>query len=41
MLFPRLHGIYQQDRSLVLGMTASFLCCSAVTIQTILYRLRH
>jgi MtN3 and saliva related transmembrane protein len=36
-----LHGFYQQDRSLVLGMTASFLCCSAVTIQTILYRLRR
>ncbi len=35
------HGVYQQDRSLILGMIASFLCCGAVTSQTILYRLRE
>jgi MtN3 and saliva related transmembrane protein len=34
------HGLYQHDRSLILGMTASFLCCAAVTSQTLLYRLR-
>ena len=36
-----LHGIYQQDRSLVLGMTASFLCCGVVTTLTLYYRLRR
>ena len=35
-----LHGIYQHDRSLILGMSASFLLCGAVTAQAILYRLR-
>ena len=35
-----LHGIYQHDQSLILGMCASFLCCGAVTSQTILYRFR-
>jgi MtN3 and saliva related transmembrane protein len=35
------HGIYQHDMSLILGMTASFILCGLVTIQTILYRLRR
>jgi MtN3 and saliva related transmembrane protein len=35
------HGIYQHDRSLILGMSASFLLCGTVTAQTILYRLRR
>ena len=35
-----LHGIYQHDRSLIYGMSASFLLCGAVTTQAILYRLR-
>lgn len=35
-----LHGIYQHDRSLILGMSASFILCGAVTGQAILYRLR-
>ncbi len=35
------HGIYQQDRSLTLGMIASFVCCGAVTSQAILYRVRN
>lgn len=35
-----LHGIYQHDRSLILGMSASFLLCGAVTGQAIFYRLR-
>jgi MtN3 and saliva related transmembrane protein len=34
------HGVYQHDRSLILGMIASFLCCGAVTSQTLYYRLR-
>lgn len=35
------HGVYQQDRSLVLGMIASFVCCGAVTLQAVVYRLRE
>jgi len=35
------HGIYQHDLSLILGMTASFILCGTVTAQTILYRLRR
>jgi len=35
-----LHGVYQHDRSLILGMSASFVLCGAVTSQAILYRLR-
>lgn len=34
------HGFYQHDRSLILGMSASFVLCGAVTAQAILYRLR-
>jgi len=34
-----LHGLYQHDLSLILGMSASFLFCGTVTAQTILYRL--
>ena len=36
-----LHGVYQHDRSLILGMIASFLCCGAVTTLTLFYRLRR
>jgi MtN3 and saliva related transmembrane protein len=35
------HGIYQQDRSLTLGMAASLLTCGAVTALTVVYRLRR
>ena len=35
-----LHGIYQHDRALILGMSASFVLCGLVTGQTLLYRLR-
>jgi MtN3 and saliva related transmembrane protein len=35
------HGIYQQDLSLILGMTASLLSCGTVTLLTIVYRVRR
>ena len=35
------HGLYQHDLSLVLGMAASLLSCGSVTCLTILYRLRR
>lgn len=35
------HGIYQQDPSLIFGMAASLLSCGAVTLLTITYRLRR
>jgi MtN3 and saliva related transmembrane protein len=35
------HGIYQEDLSLIVGMAASFLSCGSVTGLTIFYRLRR
>jgi MtN3 and saliva related transmembrane protein len=35
------HGLYQRDLSLILGMAASLLTCGAVTLLTILYRVRR
>jgi MtN3 and saliva related transmembrane protein len=35
------HGLYQQDLSLTLGMAASLLTCGTVTALTILYRMRR
>ncbi len=35
------HGYYQQDLSLILGMAASLLTCGTVTALTILYRVRR
>jgi MtN3 and saliva related transmembrane protein len=35
------HGIYQQDASLTLGMAASLLSCGTVTFLTLLYRVRR
>jgi MtN3 and saliva related transmembrane protein len=35
------HGTYQRDLSLIVGMTASFLSCGSVTALTIFYRLRR
>jgi len=35
------HGLYQQDLSLTLGMAASLLTCGAVTALTIFYRMRR
>jgi MtN3 and saliva related transmembrane protein len=35
------HGVYQQDLSLILGMAASLLTCGSVTGLTIFYRARR
>jgi len=35
------HGFYEQDYSLVLGLGASFLTCGTATALTIFYRLRR
>jgi len=35
------HGLYQQDLSLILGMSASLLSCGTVTALTLLYRARR
>jgi MtN3 and saliva related transmembrane protein len=35
------HGLYQQDPSLILGMSASLLTCGTVTALTLLYRVRR
>ncbi|HEX4756719.1 MAG TPA: hypothetical protein VH308_02015 [Terracidiphilus sp.] len=36
-----IHGLYQQDLSLSLGMAASLLTCGTVTALTVFYRLRR
>jgi len=35
------HGVYQRDLSLILGMAASLLTCGSVTGLTIFYRVRR
>ena len=35
------HGVYQRDLSLILGMAASLLTCGSVTSLTFYYRLRR
>jgi MtN3 and saliva related transmembrane protein len=35
------HGLYQQDMSLTLGMGASLLSCGTVTLLTVMYRVRR
>jgi MtN3 and saliva related transmembrane protein len=35
------HGLYQQDISLTLGMAASLITCGSVTFLTLLYRVRR
>jgi MtN3 and saliva related transmembrane protein len=35
------HGLFQRDPSLILGMTASLLTCGSVTALTIFFRLRR
>ena len=35
------HGLYQHDLSLILGMAASLLTCGSVTALTIFYRIRR
>jgi MtN3 and saliva related transmembrane protein len=36
-----IHGLYQQDLSLILGMSASLLSCGSVTVLTFIYRVRR
>lgn len=36
-----IHGLYERDLSLILGMSASLLTCGSVTALTIFYRLRR
>jgi MtN3 and saliva related transmembrane protein len=36
-----LHGVYQRDLSLILGMAASLLTCGSVTALTMFYRVRR
>lgn len=36
-----IHGFYEHDNSLVIGLGASFLTCGTVTALTILYRVRR
>ena len=35
------HGVYQRDWSLILGMSASLLTCGSVTGLTVFYRLKR
>jgi MtN3 and saliva related transmembrane protein len=35
------HGAYQHDLSLILGMAASLMTCGSVTALTIIYRLKR
>jgi len=35
------HGVYQQDRALIIGMAASLVSCGTVTLLTLLYRMRR
>jgi MtN3 and saliva related transmembrane protein len=35
------HGLYQHDLSLTLGMIASFMTCGSLTALTIFYRVRR
>jgi MtN3 and saliva related transmembrane protein len=35
------HGVYQHDPSMIVGMGASLLTCGAVTALTIFYRIRR
>ena len=36
-----IHGIYQRDPSLIVGMSASLLTCGSVTGLTVFYRVRR
>ena len=35
------HGLYQHDPSLILGMAASLLTCGSLTLLTVVYRVRR
>jgi len=36
-----IHGVYQRDMSLILGMSASLLTCGTVTALTVFYRVKR
>ena len=36
-----IHGLYEHDNSLIVGLGASFLTCGTVTLLTIVYRIRR
>jgi MtN3 and saliva related transmembrane protein len=35
------HGFYEHDKSLIIGLGASFLTCGTVTLLTVVYRVRR
>ncbi len=35
------HGVYQHDKALILGMVASLITCGAVTFLTLFYRMKR
>jgi MtN3 and saliva related transmembrane protein len=35
------HGVYEHDRALILGMAASLLSCGSVAVLTLYYRFRR
>ena len=35
------HGVYEHDNSLIIGLGASFLTCGTVTLLTVIYRIRR
>ena len=35
------HGVYEHDNSLIVGLGASFFTCGTVTLLTIVYRIRR
>jgi MtN3 and saliva related transmembrane protein len=36
-----IHGLYQRDLSLTIGMAASLLTCGTLTLLTVVYRMRR
>ena len=36
-----IHGVYEHDNSLIVGLGASFLTCGTVTFLTVVYRIRR
>ena len=36
-----IHGVYQHDNSLIVGLGTSFLTCGTVTFLTVVYRIRR
>ena len=36
-----IHGVYEHDNSLIVGLGASFLTCGTVTLLTIVYRVHR